>query len=208
MLCQFTFENFKSFKNETTLDLYAEKISEHEDSLIIDKNDQEAFLPVIVIYGPNGGGNPSVLEAFIYLSYKVLLPVVALRATSSSREEDIEEGKMKEFKNFHIEEKEKYYLFDKKYKELPTKFDVSFRIHEKEYKYQISILHADIVEENLYVKNIKTKTLDIVFERDNSDYYIGKMLGDIKIGNIKSSIPLLAHLAINYDNDMIDSIIT
>jgi hypothetical protein len=67
MLCQFTFENFKSFKNETTLDLYAEKISEHEDSLIIDKNDQEAFLPVIVIYGPNGGGKSSVLEAFIYL---------------------------------------------------------------------------------------------------------------------------------------------
>lgn len=208
MLCQFTFENFKSFKNETTLDLYAEKISEHEDSLIIDKNDQEAFLPVIVIYGPNGGGKSSVLEAFIYLSYKVLLPVVALRATSSSKEEDIEEGKMKEFKSFHVEEKEKYYLFDKKYKELPTKFDVSFRIHEKEYKYQISILHADIVEENLYVKNIKTKTLDIVFERDNSDYYIGNILGDIKIGNIKSSIPLLAHLAINYDNIMIDSIIT
>ena len=208
MLCQFTFENFKPFKNEATLDLCAEKISEHENSLIIDKNDNEAFLPVIAIYGPNGGGKSSVLEAFMYLSHKILLPVITLKATSSSKEENIEEGSIKEFKKFRIEEKEKYYQFDKECKNLPTKFDISFRIDEMEYKYQINILHTDIVEENLYVKNIKTNILDIVFERDNSDYYLGDILGDTKIGNIKSSIPLLAHLSINYENIMIDSIIT
>lgn len=208
MLCQFTFENFKSFKNETTLDLCAEKINEHESSLIIDKNDGETFLPVIAIYGPNGGGKSCVLEAFVYLSHKILLPVIALKAMSSSREENAEEGKIKEFKSFHIEEKEKYYLFDKKYKELPTKFEISFRINEMEYKYQLSILRADIVEENLYVKNIKTNALDIVFERNNSDHFIGNILGDMKIGNIKTSIPLLAHLSINYENDMVDDIIT
>ena len=109
MLCQFTFENFKSFKKETTLDLYAEKISEHEESLIVDKNDQESFLPVIAIYGPNGGGKSSVLEAFVYLSYKILLPVVALKSMSSSKDGNIEDSKMKEFKKFPVEEKEKYY---------------------------------------------------------------------------------------------------
>lgn len=208
MLCQFTFENFKSFKNETTLDLFAERINEHENSLIVDKNDNEAFLPVIAIYGPNGGGKSSVLEAFVYLSHKILLPVIALKVTSSSREENAEEGKIKEFKSFHIEEKEKYYLFDKIYKELPTKFEILFRIKEMEYKYQLSILHADIVEENLYVKNIKTKALDIVFERNKSDCFIGNILGDMKVGNIKTSIPLLAHLSINYESDIVDSIVT
>lgn len=208
MLCQFTFENFKSFKNEATLDLYAERISEHESSLIIDPYDNEVFLPVISIYGPNGGGKSSVLEAFVYLSHKVLLPVIALKSMASSKDENIEDGKIKEFKSFPLDEKEKYYLFDKSCRELPMKFDVLFRINETEYKYQLSILHSDIVEENLYAKNLKTGTLEIVYERDASDFYIGTVLEDVKVGNIKSSIPLLSYLSINYENKTIDDIIT
>lgn len=207
MLCQFTFENFKSFKNEATLDLSAEKISEHEDSLIIDSHDSEKFLPVTSIYGPNGGGKSSVLEAFVYLSHKVLLPVIALKAMATSKDENLENGKMKEFKSFSIDEKEKYYLFDKSCRELPIKFDVLFRVNETEYRYQLNILHSDIVEENLYAKNLQTGDLEIVFERDTSDFYIGDVLGEVKVGNIKSSIPLLSHLSINYDIETIDDVI-
>lgn len=57
MLCQFSFENFKSFKDEAMLDFIAEPISEHKSSLVVDKIDKEKFLPVIVLYGPNGGGS-------------------------------------------------------------------------------------------------------------------------------------------------------
>lgn len=203
MLCQFTFENFKSFKNETTLDMFAEKIKENENSLIIDKNDNKAFLPVIAIYGPNGGGKSNVLEAFMYLSHKILSPIKMLKASSSF------DGENKiEFNEFTYNENEKYYKFDKDYMNLPTKLDISFRIDEMEYKYQINILQSDIVEENLYVKNINTKTLQIIFERENTDYFIGKVLGDIKIGKIKSSMPLLSHISINYENDMVESIIS
>lgn len=207
MLCQFTFENFKSFRNEATLDLCAEKISEHEDSLIVDPHDSEKFLPVISIYGPNGGGKSSVLEAFVYLSHKVLLPVIALKAVAASKDENLEDGKMKEFKSFPVDEKEKYYLFDKNCRELTIKFDVLFRINETEYRYQLNILHSDIVEENLYAKNLQTGDLEIVFERDTSDFYIGDVLGEVKVGNIKSSIPLLSHLSINYDIKTIDDVI-
>jgi AAA15 family ATPase/GTPase len=49
MLCQFTFKNFKSFKDEATLDFQAANISEHEDSLILDKIDGAPFLPIAVI---------------------------------------------------------------------------------------------------------------------------------------------------------------
>ena len=208
MLCQFTFENFKSFKNEATLDLYAEKISEHVDSLIVDPHDGEKFLPVISIYGPNGGGKSSVLEAFMYLSHKVLLPVIALKAVTVSKDENLEDGKMKEFRSFPVNEKEKYYLFDKSCRELPIKFDVLFRINETEYRYQLNIMHSNIVEENLYARNLQTGDLEIMFERDTSDFYIGDVLGEVKVGNIKSSIPLLSHLSINYDIKTIDDIIT
>ncbi|KJS18000.1 MAG: abortive infection protein [Peptococcaceae bacterium BRH_c4b] len=207
MLCQFTFENFKSFKNEATLDLCAEKISEHEDSLIVDSHDSEKFLPVTSIYGPNGGGKSSVLEAFVYISHKVLLPVIALKAMATSKEENLEDGKMKEFKSFPVDQKEKYYLFDKSCRELPIKFDVLFRVNKTEYRYQLNILHSDIVEENLYAKNLQTGDLEIVFERDASDFYIGDVLGEVKVGNIKSSIPLLSHLSINYDIETIDDVI-
>jgi len=46
MLCQFTFKNFKSSKDEATLDLQAAKISEYEDSLIVDQADRAEFLSV------------------------------------------------------------------------------------------------------------------------------------------------------------------
>ena len=208
MLCQFTFENFKSFKNEATLDLHAEKIKEHEDSLINDPHDGMAFLPVISIYGPNGGGKSSVLEAFIYLSHKVLLPVVMLKANEALKGESLENRKMKEFKGFTVDEREKHFLFDKRYSELPTKFDVLFHVDDIEYRYQLNLLHSDIVEENLYSKNLTTGDIEIVFERDASDFYLGTILNEVKVGNIKSSIPLLSHISINYDNKIIDDVIT
>ena len=38
MLYQFTFKNFKSYKDETVFDMRAENIKEFEESLLIDKN--------------------------------------------------------------------------------------------------------------------------------------------------------------------------
>ena len=76
MLSQFSFSNYKSFKEEAFLDFIAESIREHEKSVIIDKADGEKFLPVIVIYGPNGGGKSTVLEALKYLRMIVLRPYI------------------------------------------------------------------------------------------------------------------------------------
>ena len=208
MICQFTFENFKSFRDETTLDLFAEKIKEHEESLIVDPNDGESFLPIISIYGPNDGGKSSVLEAFIYLSHKVLLPIVALRANDSPADEGFEKIKMKEIDNFTTDKQDKHYSFNEKYKELPIKFDMLFRIDEIEYRYQLHILHNAIVEENLYSKNLISEELAIIFERNASEYYMGKLLDKIAVANIKSTIPMLSHLAINYELDEINKITT
>ncbi len=76
MLCQFTVKNYKSIQDEVTFDMQATAISEHEESVIRDA-DGELFLPVSVIYGPNGGGKSNVLEALHTLNSKVLRPLCA-----------------------------------------------------------------------------------------------------------------------------------
>ena len=50
MLCQFSFENFKSYKDETTFDFRATAAAEFEETLI--KQDKaDDLLPVSAVYG-------------------------------------------------------------------------------------------------------------------------------------------------------------
>ena len=205
-LCQFSFTNFKSFKDEATLDLFAERISEHEDSLIIDPIDNEKFLPVISIYGPNGGGKSNVLKAFSCLSSRVLLPVIALKHEASEEAgADIE--KIQELERNYTLEGTKHFKFDEACKNKPISFDVLFRVDATEYKYQLSILHSSITEENLYAVDLETGKAQIVFERSGKEHFLGSYFGGIAIGNIKSSMPLLSHLSINYEYKIIDQVI-
>lgn len=51
MLCQFTFQNFKSYKNETTLDYQAAVLPEFKNTLITETSAPD-LLPVNVVYGP------------------------------------------------------------------------------------------------------------------------------------------------------------
>ena len=76
MLSQFTVKNYKSIRDEITFDMQAAAISEHNDKIIKDENG-ELFLPVAVIYGPNGGGKSNVLEAIYTLASKILRPLCA-----------------------------------------------------------------------------------------------------------------------------------
>ena len=62
MICQFSFKNFRSYKDETVLDFQATAIPEFKDSLIYD-DDKVSLLPVEVVYGPNGGGKTNLLLA-------------------------------------------------------------------------------------------------------------------------------------------------
>ena len=70
MLLQFSFKNFKSFKDDTTIDLTATKISEYRNHIISIGN--ENILPVAAIFGANASGKSNVQEAFRYMSTYVL----------------------------------------------------------------------------------------------------------------------------------------
>ena len=63
MLCQFSFQNFKSYKAETTFDFQATAIPEFFQTLLGNEKSGK-ILPVGVIYGPNGGGKSNLLQAY------------------------------------------------------------------------------------------------------------------------------------------------
>ena len=62
MLCQFSFQNFKSYKKETTFDFQASVLPEFKDTLI-DADKAVSIVPVSVVYGPNAGGKSNLLHA-------------------------------------------------------------------------------------------------------------------------------------------------
>ena len=72
----FTFKNYKSFRDEVTLDLSATKITEFPNQIIT--KGKEKLLPVSAIYGANASGKSNVYQAFEYMTYYVLESFVVL----------------------------------------------------------------------------------------------------------------------------------
>ena len=64
MLIQFNFKNYKSFRDEVSLDFSATKITEHESHVVEIANDK--LLKVAAIYGANASGKSNVYDAFDY----------------------------------------------------------------------------------------------------------------------------------------------
>lgn len=58
MLIQFSFKNYKSFRDETILDLSAAKMTEFSDRVVTIGN--ERILPVAAIYGANASGKSNI----------------------------------------------------------------------------------------------------------------------------------------------------
>lgn len=70
MLIQFSFKNYKSFRDEATLDLSATKITEYSDRVV--SIGSEKILPVAAIFGANACGKSVVYSAFKYMSRYVI----------------------------------------------------------------------------------------------------------------------------------------
>ena len=66
MLIQFNFKNFKSFRNEASLDLSAAKMTEFSDRVVSEGNDK--ILPMAAIYGANASGKSNIYNAFEYMA--------------------------------------------------------------------------------------------------------------------------------------------
>ena len=185
MLSQFTVKNYKSFRDEMTFDMQATAISEHVDRVIKASN-KEQFLPVSVIYGPNGGGKSNVLQALHTLEAKILRPLYATEA-------DLD-GEIK-FKNLEIVP----FAFDEKCQSEPTEFEVFFQTEKAEYRYILHILADQVVYECLDMRKVETNRITAVFERENGSIKMGDGFGKLKVSeDISDTLPILSYLGIAY----------
>ena len=71
MLLQFRFSNFRSFKNETVLDMRASGSNEYSDHVRFEGVDK--VLPVAAIYGANASGKSNVFKALSDMVFYVLI---------------------------------------------------------------------------------------------------------------------------------------
>ena len=185
MLCQFTVKNFKSIRDEVTFDMQAAAISEHEDRIIKDVDD-ELYLPVSAIYGPNGGGKSNVLEALHSMVSKVLRPLYA-----TSNNEDIAIN----MKKLVIEP----FAFEEETINEPTEFELFFRTALAEYRYALVVKKEVIEYERLDRIKLETGRRSALFERDEDEIVLKGAFAKLKASDeVSDTLPLLSYLGITY----------
>ncbi len=133
MLCQFRFQNFASYRDETVFDMQAAGIGELRDSLIPPPEGKfSPLLPVSAIFGPNGGGKSNAINALACLISRVLG-----RTGEDGDPFRISQHKCSPF------------LLDESSKSAPTQFELFFRTSAAQYQYQLSLLNGLVAEESL-----------------------------------------------------------
>ena len=154
MLIQFNFKNFKSFRDEATLDLSAAKMTEFSDRVVSEGNDK--ILPMAAIYGANASGKSNIYNAFGYMADYVI----------ESFKYGDEEEKFEEYRPTP-------FLFDSVSNNAESSFEVYFTIPgdqaEKTYNYGFCVDRYGVTEEWLNVKAKTARKYASVFYRSTEE---------------------------------------
>lgn len=154
MLIQFNFKNFKSFRDDATLDLSATKMSEFNNRVISVGN--EKILPVAAIYGANASGKSNVYSAFEYMAMYVV--------------DSLHYGD--DPKKFN-ENRPTPFLFDSVSEDAESSFEVYFTVPgdktEKSYNYGFCIGKEGVTEEWLNYKAKSARSYTTIFYRSITD---------------------------------------
>lgn len=154
MLIQFSFKNYKSFRDDTVLDLSAAKMTEFNNRVVTVGG--EKILPVAAIYGANASGKSNIYEAFYYMSEYV---EVSLHYGDDSE---------------HFEEyRPTPFLFDNESAKAESSFEVYFTVPndltEKTYNYGFCIGKQGVTEEWLNSKAKTARKYSTVFYRSENE---------------------------------------
>ena len=154
MLIQFNFKNFKSFREEVTLDLSAAKMTEFSDRVV--SISSEKILPVSAIYGANASGKSNIYSAFKYMSDYVI----------DSFKYGDESEKFEELRPTP-------FLFDSTSANEESSFEVYFTLpedkSERTYNYGFCINKEGVTEEWLNTKAKTARKYSSVFYRGTSE---------------------------------------
>ncbi|WP_165049439.1 MULTISPECIES: ATP/GTP-binding protein [unclassified Adlercreutzia] len=189
MLVSFTFENFKCYRDEAELSMEAAGIAEHSDTLLEGLGGRH-LLPVAVLYGPNGGGKSSALQAFECLCRSVAWPWLLMR--------------MKGGRAAPIECRP--YAFDAESAASPTTFRAVFEAAGYTYRYVLSVNRGKVEEEYLHRRKPGKGSTATLFERSDGKIELGSSLRRKGVSTkVDTMMPLLSFLAINYDLEPVDT---
>lgn len=195
MFCQFTFDNFRSYRDETTFDMQASSMKEFKESLIVDEKDGQAFLPVSVIFGPNAGGKSNLFLAMHRMFDAVSYPIYLL-SRKDEVTKDVPRPKVKGTDAFR---------FDDVHPNEPSDFEVYFRTKGQEFRYRLSFDTEGITSESLTRKNVGGTRTAMVFERTGDEVELGSVLKRARANtSFNFDIPYLSFLALNYDIEFVD----
>ena len=154
MLIQFSFKNYKSFRDEAILDLSAAKLTEFSERVV--KIGGDKILPISAIYGANASGKSNIYSAFEYMTKYV---------TNSFKYGD-------EVENF-----EKFqptpFLFDSSSANAESSFEVYFTLpgdkSERSYNYGFCVDKNGVTEEWLNTKAKTARQYTAVFYRNEKE---------------------------------------
>ena len=187
MLCQFTFRNYRSFRDETEFSMQATKMREFGDSLI-PGGDSQSFLPVAVVYGPNAGGKSNFAEALQYVCSAVAVPIARLLYGDDSRPKRARMAKCSPF------------AFDGTSASEPSWFELYFRTRGYEYRYELEVSGADILREVLDRRKVGGSRTAKLFSREGGEVELGSSLRRAGVATaFNPAIPYLSFLKMNTD---------
>jgi len=146
MLVEFTFNNYRSFRDEATLSLEATGLRTFKNGVIEFNNVK--LLPSVAIYGKNGGGKSNVIRAF-------WLAVQFVKNAQRTQHENSEIPVIP----FALND----YSFGQ-----PTRFEFIYILDKIKYWYSFSATKEKVVEEYLYHAPKGQKAL--VFKRDGQQF--------------------------------------
>lgn len=158
MLIQFHFKNFRSFRDDVSMDMTATKIAEHPNHVVECGGDK--LLSVAAIYGANASGKSNVYAAFSFM--KEYVSNSFYYGGNSTR------------KNGVIPQVSPY-LFDCESRNEPSEFEVFYVDpsdgKERTYQYGFVIQGTEVLEEWLYTKarTARTKYRTIFYRRKGEE---------------------------------------